>query len=99
MRSLGRLRIAWHYKAGARGAGATLLPGEALIRRLKLVAAPARSESEPDPGGHASHATYSDLVTKRPIAVPLRDGHRRVVRDLRISITDRCNLRCSYCMP
>jgi cyclic pyranopterin phosphate synthase len=29
----------------------------------------------------------------------LIDGHRRVVRDLRISITDRCNLRCSYCMP
>ena len=27
------------------------------------------------------------------------DGHRRVVKDLRISITDRCNLRCSYCMP
>jgi cyclic pyranopterin phosphate synthase len=38
-------------------------------------------------------------VTTRPIAVPLIDGHRRVVRDLRISITDRCNLRCSYCMP
>jgi len=32
-------------------------------------------------------------------AKPLIDGHRRVVRDLRISITDRCNLRCSYCMP
>jgi cyclic pyranopterin phosphate synthase len=30
---------------------------------------------------------------------PLVDGHGRVHRDLRISITDRCNLRCSYCMP
>jgi GTP 3',8-cyclase len=29
----------------------------------------------------------------------LIDGHARRVRDLRISITDRCNLRCSYCMP
>jgi cyclic pyranopterin phosphate synthase len=38
-------------------------------------------------------------VTKRPIAQPLVDGHQRVVKDLRISITDRCNLRCSYCMP
>jgi cyclic pyranopterin phosphate synthase len=38
-------------------------------------------------------------VTIRPIAVPLIDGHARRVRDLRISITDRCNLRCSYCMP
>jgi GTP 3',8-cyclase len=38
-------------------------------------------------------------VTTRPIAVPLVDGYARRVRDLRISITDRCNLRCSYCMP
>ncbi|QYG95618.1 GTP 3',8-cyclase MoaA [Iamia sp. SCSIO 61187] len=30
---------------------------------------------------------------------PLVDGHGRVHRDLRISVTDRCNLRCSYCMP
>ena len=30
---------------------------------------------------------------------PLVDGHGRVHRDLRISITDRCNLRCTYCMP
>ncbi|MEO5616889.1 MAG: GTP 3',8-cyclase MoaA [Candidatus Eisenbacteria bacterium] len=27
------------------------------------------------------------------------DTHGRVVRDLRISVTDRCNLRCVYCMP
>jgi cyclic pyranopterin phosphate synthase len=27
------------------------------------------------------------------------DGFGRVHRDLRISVTDRCNLRCSYCMP
>ena len=31
--------------------------------------------------------------------VPLLDGHGRRVRDLRISVTDRCNLRCTYCMP
>lgn len=29
----------------------------------------------------------------------LRDGYGRVARDLRVSLTDRCNLRCSYCMP
>ncbi|OFS66210.1 cyclic pyranopterin phosphate synthase [Trueperella sp. HMSC08H06] len=29
----------------------------------------------------------------------LRDQWGRVARDLRISLTDRCNLRCSYCMP
>lgn len=29
----------------------------------------------------------------------LVDGFGRVVRDLRISVTDRCNFRCRYCMP
>jgi cyclic pyranopterin phosphate synthase len=30
---------------------------------------------------------------------PLSDSCGRVVRDLRISVTDRCNFRCTYCMP
>jgi cyclic pyranopterin phosphate synthase len=30
---------------------------------------------------------------------PLRDTRRRQLRDLRISVTDRCNFRCTYCMP
>jgi cyclic pyranopterin phosphate synthase len=29
----------------------------------------------------------------------LADGFGRVATDLRISLTDRCNLRCAYCMP
>ena len=29
----------------------------------------------------------------------LIDPYGRVVRDLRISVTDRCNFRCTYCMP
>ena len=29
----------------------------------------------------------------------LRDALSRPLRDLRISVTDRCNFRCSYCMP
>jgi GTP 3',8-cyclase len=29
----------------------------------------------------------------------VRDTRARVLRDLRISVTDRCNFRCSYCMP
>lgn len=28
----------------------------------------------------------------------LRDSHNRTIRDLRLSITDRCNFRCVYCM-
>jgi GTP 3',8-cyclase len=30
---------------------------------------------------------------------PLADSHGRVATDLRVSLTDRCNLRCTYCMP
>jgi len=30
---------------------------------------------------------------------PLLDTFGRVATDLRVSLTDRCNLRCSYCMP
>ncbi|WP_298752878.1 GTP 3',8-cyclase MoaA [uncultured Serinicoccus sp.] len=33
------------------------------------------------------------------IREPLVDGYGRVHRDLRISVTDRCSLRCTYCMP
>src|SRR5207245_11471883 len=103
--------VAWLTNAVALGAGATLHPREAEIRRLKLVAAPARSESEPGPGGHASTESlgradpwirvhlYAGRMTRRPLAVPLVDRFARRVRDLRISITDRCNLRCAYCMP
>lgn len=29
----------------------------------------------------------------------MRDGHARVIDYLRVSVTDRCNLRCIYCMP
>ena len=30
---------------------------------------------------------------------PLRDGHGRLIGDLRLSVVDRCNFRCQYCMP
>ena len=30
---------------------------------------------------------------------PLCDGHGRRIEDLRVSVTDRCNFRCQYCMP
>ncbi len=31
--------------------------------------------------------------------MPLEDAHGRLVSDLRVSVTDRCNFRCQYCMP
>ncbi|HVE68396.1 MAG TPA: GTP 3',8-cyclase MoaA [Solirubrobacteraceae bacterium] len=30
---------------------------------------------------------------------PLLDGHGRRIGDVRLSVTDRCNFRCQYCMP
>jgi cyclic pyranopterin phosphate synthase len=30
---------------------------------------------------------------------PLIDSHGRIMRDLRVSVTDRCNFRCLYCLP
>jgi cyclic pyranopterin phosphate synthase len=31
--------------------------------------------------------------------MPLEDAHGRTISDLRVSVTDRCNFRCRYCMP
>ena len=42
-------------------------------------------------------ATIPPLLT--PPTGLLRDALGRPLRDLRISVTDRCNFRCSYCMP
>ena len=39
-----------------------------------------------------------DPVTHDPGPL-LRDTHARPLRNLRLSVTDRCNLRCAYCMP
>jgi cyclic pyranopterin phosphate synthase len=40
-----------------------------------------------------------DLIgTARPLGA-LTDGFRRPITYLRVSVTDRCNLRCVYCMP
>jgi len=61
-----------------------------------------------------SHPRIIPLIDQRAGAVPpialapasllpatgcLTDSRGRALRDLRISVTDRCNFRCSYCMP
>jgi cyclic pyranopterin phosphate synthase len=46
----------------------------------------------------AQAAAQACESTQAP-AQPLADAHGRRVRDLRISVTDRCNFRCIYCMP
>jgi cyclic pyranopterin phosphate synthase len=45
--------------------------------------------------------TWAAQVPRQPIAATglLADTLGRPLRDLRISVTDRCNFRCNYCMP
>jgi cyclic pyranopterin phosphate synthase len=33
------------------------------------------------------------------MSAALEDSHGRAITDLRVSVTDRCNFRCQYCMP
>lgn len=57
-------------------------------RIIPLIDQRRASLTPPEPNG--SSAPPSGL---------LRDTRGRPLRDLRISVTDRCNFRCSYCMP
>jgi cyclic pyranopterin phosphate synthase len=47
----------------------------------------------------AAAAAHVDAGTGPGDAGALLDRHGRVATDLRVSLTDRCNLRCQYCMP
>lgn len=53
------------------------------------------------PGVSCKNSTMSAHLLPEPDtgAAPLRDALGRPVRDLRISLLDRCNFRCPYCMP
>jgi GTP 3',8-cyclase len=51
---------------------------------------PRTDDGRPDPRRLAAGA---------PVDGPLLDTFDRVADDLRISVTDRCNFRCTYCMP
>lgn len=41
----------------------------------------------------------ADRLDTRPAPAPLIDRHQRRITYLRLSVTDRCDLRCTYCMP
>ncbi|MFB2584385.1 GTP 3',8-cyclase MoaA [Herbiconiux liukaitaii] len=59
-------------------------------------AAPGTTHAETHVGRHA--ALPADRPSG-PAASALLDRFGRTATDLRISLTDRCNLRCTYCMP
>jgi cyclic pyranopterin phosphate synthase len=62
-----------------------------------------------DAGGAGAGAAVVSLPTAHGVDLPLgaaarktvaqADVRGRMMRDLRISVTDRCNFRCTYCMP
>jgi len=58
-------------------------------RSLETDAAPARAGSSPDAPRSARRLPSTGIL----------DARERPLRDLRISVTDRCNFRCVYCMP
>lgn len=50
------------------------------------------------------HRQFTERQLAHSVAEPLPNGEiwdrlQRPLRDLRISVTDRCNFRCAYCMP
>ena len=63
---------------------------------LLLPAAP----TDPTPGGPTSVAPAVPVPMTDFDGLPgIGDTRGRALRDLRISVTDRCNFRCPYCMP
>ena len=49
--------------------------------------------------GVPSVRSAAPAIGDAPTRGPLLDTFGRAARDLRVSLTDRCNLRCTYCMP
>src|SRR5690606_24541557 len=45
------------------------------------------------------HARRAGHRAQRSFLIMLCDRHNRVISYLRISVTDRCNFRCVYCLP
>lgn len=41
----------------------------------------------------------SDCMIDSSMNTNLKDSYGRAIRDLRVSVTDRCNFRCFYCLP
>jgi cyclic pyranopterin phosphate synthase len=52
-----------------------------------------------DPGRSAAGVLGYPRAEMEMSREPLRDAHGRRISDLRVSVTDRCNFRCQYCLP
>src|SRR5213080_2464921 len=63
-----------------------------------MIAAAGR-EHQARPPGCRHGIVWTDRQLSEGALPLLVDDFGRVATDLRVSLTDRCNLRCSYCMP
>jgi cyclic pyranopterin phosphate synthase len=63
------------------------------------LAVPSRSLAVSSGPRRTAHEPIDGEVREMPVEGPLVDRYGRVHDDLRLSVTDRCNLRCVYCMP
>ena len=73
---------------------------QACSRRSAFAAASSVSAAVAPGRARISTSGMFTAGTLRPMGTnPLFDGHGRRISDLRISVTDRCNFRCQYCMP
>ncbi len=67
--------------------------------QIKASHSPTIAMNDPRPIGPSPAARALPLEGRAPAQSPLVDALGRPLRDLRISVTDRCNFRCVYCMP
>jgi cyclic pyranopterin phosphate synthase len=67
-----------------------------LLRRRPLDTSLARELGDPFVAGHGPQLSRARVSARTGWMLDELD---RPLRDLRISVTDRCNLRCRYCMP
>src|SRR5437016_5988344 len=96
LRQCGAKRRAKTYAGSRRHAGEGF-PAQAQVRPER------RDYLGWHPAGYSrSHqlgGPFKFAGNKMTRAGSLIDSHGRVLRDLRVSITDRCNFRCLYCLP
>ncbi|RKR89338.1 cyclic pyranopterin monophosphate synthase subunit MoaA [Micromonospora pisi] len=69
------------------------------IRVIQSTAAGTARAAGPETATTPGETPPGAAVPVRPAVDGLVDRYHRVATDLRVSLTDRCNLRCTYCMP
>ncbi len=74
-------------------------PPESISSGTRGGAAPLGGAPMAEPAGTEEKTGPAQDATTRAAPPPLRDLFGRSVRYLRLSVTDRCDLRCLYCMP